>query len=252
MTVRSDLAALFRPELTGATAGGADPGLALLQNACAALRLRRRQRLVITREAEVFYLVRSGLLLVSATASARHRTMLSLLFPGDIFRTGHAPPLAGVALTVATTTEVGRLDGKTAEQLIEGEPKIRHFVARRSTDLLARQMLHVAAVGALSGEERTASFLIEVAMRTGHLTACGVVFDLAMARSDIADHLALNADTLSRIMSRLKAKGVLAAATRGRAIIKDWQSLCAMTPIAGALQQMAGQRREGLSGSTQR
>ena len=39
-------------------------------------------------------------------------------------------------------------------------------------------------------------------------------------------------------MSRLKSRNLFALAGRGRAIIKDFSALCALTPLASALHEM--------------
>ena len=70
--------------------------------------------------------------------------------------------------------------------------------------------------------------------------AAGVAFELPLSRTEIADYLALNADTLSRIMSRLKGRGLVARTGRDRALVADWDGLCAMSPLAGALAAAHG------------
>jgi CRP-like cAMP-binding protein len=44
---------------------------------------------------------------------------------------------------------------------------------------------------------------------------------------DIADYLGLNPDTLSRIMSRLKAAGLIGQSERNRAVVHDFPTLAA-------------------------
>ena len=53
--------------------------------------------------------------------------------------------------------------------------------------------------------------------------------------TDVADYLALNADTLSRIMSSLRQRGLLVQSSRGRILVPVWEGLRALTPIAGAI-----------------
>lgn len=62
-----------------------------------------------------------------------------------------------------------------------------------------------------------------------------------MSRNDIADYLALNADTLSRIMSRLKARGLIAQTGRSRIVVPNWKSLCEESPVAGTLTALQAQ-----------
>jgi CRP-like cAMP-binding protein len=98
-------------------------------------------------------------------------------------------------------------------------------------------------LGGLSGEQRVASFLIELALRLGTPGGSGISFDLPLSRTDIADHLALNADTLSRIMSRLKTRGLIAQTGRTRAVIPDWTRLCELTPVADTVLALHGSAR---------
>lgn len=65
-----------------------------------------------------------------------------------------------------------------------------------------------------------------------------------LTRNDMADFLALNADTLSRIMSRLKSKGLIAAIGRRRLIILEPRKLCGQGPVGAALLEMHSRRKE--------
>ena len=80
-----------------------------------------------------------------------------------------------------------------------------------------------------------ASLLLEQALVVGQPTPGGCTFDMPLSRIDMADYLALNPDTLSRHIARLKTLGVLTTPTRAKAIISDLAALHAMTPIADAL-----------------
>lgn len=215
------------------------PVLARLLAASITVRARRLQSLPIGRgEAETIYIVRSGVLHVAARVPGGRREVLCLLYPGDVFRTASAPPLADASLIAASAAEVGRLRWSAAEALAQQDIEIARYLSRAEASLHARQMLHAAAIGGLNGEARAASFLIELGLRTGTRTTGGVAVDIALTRSDIADYLALNADTLSRIMTRLRSKGILTQSGRRHAVITDWNGLCALSPIADTQQKM--------------
>lgn len=216
-----------------------DPALSRLLAASITVRARRLQSLPIGRgEAETVYIIRSGVLHVAARVPGGRREVLCLLYPGDIFRTASAPPLSDVSLIAASAAEVGRLRWNAVESLAHGDIEVARYLSRAEASLHARQMLHAAAIGGLSGEARAASFLIELGLRTGQRTAGGVAIDIALTRSDIADYLALNADTLSRIMTRLRSKGILTQSGRRHAVITDWPGLCSLSPIAETQQKM--------------
>jgi len=55
------------------------------------------------------------------------------------------------------------------------------------------------------------------------------VFDLPMSRSDIADYLGLTIETVSRVFSKLKQKGVIRLPSLRSVEIKKWQALQGMS-----------------------
>jgi CRP/FNR family transcriptional regulator len=217
-----------------------DPLIALRPRATT-VRARRRQQLALTTgKSEVVYIVRTGLLVLQTAAPGRHRQILALHYPGDIFRTAFAPPLPAVTLNASAPSELWRLPASSLETLLSGECDLGVHLNRQLADQHARTILHVATIGGLSGEERVASFLIELGLRIGARSANGISFEMPLSRTDIADYLALNADTLSRIMSRLKARGLVTQTGRGRALLRNWDGLCAQSPIADAVVALHG------------
>ena len=101
---------------------------------------------------------------------------------------------------------------------------------------MARRAIHVAAIGQFDCQQKVATFLIELALRTGTPSAGGgVAFDLPLSRTDVADYLGLNADTLSRTMSRLRSSGVLTHTDRNRAVVRDFRALATLSPAARSL-----------------
>lgn len=175
------------------------------------------------------------MLVLQTVAPGKHRQLLSILYPFDMFRAAFAPPLPALALTAAAPAELWRMPAATFEAQIAANPAICQSLNRQLADQHARTIQHVAMIGALNGEERVASFLIELALRIGKPCANGTSFEIPLSRTDIADYLSLNADTLSRIMSRLKTRGIVAQTGRDRAVVPDLEALCALSPIADTL-----------------
>lgn len=52
-----------------------------------------------------------------------------------------------------------------------------------------------------------------------------------MKREDIADHLGLNSETVSRIVTRLRKRGVLTLPRPGHAVLLNTQSMRDMMPL---------------------
>jgi len=222
--------------------------LGALRQCVTTVRARRRQRLALVRgQAEAVYIVRAGLLVLQTMPPGKHRQLLELLYPDDIFRSAFAPPLIESTLSAVAVSEIWRLPAANFETLLCTDAVLGQHLNRQLADQHARAILHLATVGGFNGEERTASFLMELALRIGTRCANGISLEIPLSRTEIADYLALNPDTLSRIMSRLKGRGVVTQTGRARVVLPDWEGLCALSPIADALVALHGKAGERLA-----
>lgn len=70
---------------------------------------------------------------------------------------------------------------------------------------LVRAQEHLLVLGRQSAVERVAAFLLDMAERQGGLET----FDLPMSRTDIGDYLGLTIETVSRVISQLRVKGII-------------------------------------------
>jgi CRP/FNR family nitrogen fixation transcriptional regulator len=127
------------------------------------------------------------------------RQIVEFYLPGDVFgielgqiRRMTVEAVGDAVLVVARRTTLT----KDAERLW------RHAFAA-----LVRAENHLLTLGRRSASERLASFLTDLAARIG---ADGVV-ELPMSRQDIADHLGLTIETVSRTLTQLQGQGVVEA-----------------------------------------
>lgn len=210
----------------------------LLNGAATNVRVRVRQRIAVSVDhAETVFIVRSGLLALNVQIEGRGRKLLQLLYPGEVFLSSCAPPLPEVSLVGLAASEAWRMSWAMLEGLMGQDASLARAYMQQAARQSAYMSLHAAAISALTGEERVATFLLEQVMRLGRKTTGGIAFELPMSREDIADYLALNADTLSRIMSRMRASGVVTIAGRGHALMRDVAQLRALSPIADAVTE---------------
>ncbi|MBZ9798486.1 helix-turn-helix domain-containing protein [Mesorhizobium sp. ES1-4] len=70
---------------------------------------------------------------------------------------------------------------------------------------MIRAQEHLLVLGRQNALERVAAFLVDMAERQGGLRQV----DLPMSRMDIGDYLGLTIETVSRVFTRLKDKGVI-------------------------------------------
>ena len=94
------------------------------------------------------------------------------------------------------------------------------LVRRRFQRMLSREILRgqeVALVlGNLSAEERLAAFILNLSQRFADRGFSATCFRLPMSRPDIGTYLALTPETVSRLLTRFEAAGLIRV--RGKAI----------------------------------
>lgn len=201
--------------------------------------MRPRQRLGLGRDGEHVYIVREGTLMLEALPQPSARQIIDLYYPGDAVRAQLLPSMSGLNLIASTPGEVVRLSEPRLYALADTDAAVRHWLDDALARQYPRRLVHLATVGSLSGEERVVSLLMELALRVGEATQNGArAFDMPLSRTDMADYLSLNADTLSRIMSRLRQSGVLSVANRGRGYAPNFEALCRLTPLADTIARM--------------
>jgi CRP/FNR family transcriptional regulator len=110
-------------------------------------------------------------------------------------------------------------------QLLQQQPRL----GKRLLDLIGRELsaaqTQMLMLGRKTAVERLASFLLTMSVRTGKADRVW----LPMTRHDIADHLGLTIETVSRVFSLLKSRGVIQLKTSSEVVLKS----------RGALAQLA-------------
>lgn len=86
---------------------------------------------------------------------------------------------------------------------------------------LVRAQEHLLVLGRQNAAERIAAFLMEMCERQGGLRQV----DLPMSRTDIGDYLGLTIETVSRVFSKLKQKGIIRLPSLRNVEIVKWQTL---------------------------
>lgn len=95
-------------------------------------------------------------------------------------------------------------------------------------DEVARSQTRMLTLARSSATERLAGFLFDLAKRTGKQMKYGTELKLNMRRERIADHLGMQPETISRIMSAFKKDGVIQLPRPTVVIIPNLQALAAI------------------------
>jgi CRP-like cAMP-binding protein len=165
-----------------------------------------------------------------------HPGPLDVSYPGDIIFLPRAEQFSGFA---ATTAEVWRVRCHDLAAAQSRDIALAEFVIRQLSAQRQRAQLRRAIVSELPIDERVAALLIEFASRVGVVSNQGITFDMPLSRSEVANLLGLNADTLSRIMSRFTAEGLIARSSRTHITVKASDRLRSMCRFSAAIMEQA-------------
>lgn len=178
------------------------------------------------------FLVRTGTIALEAALSRRH--IVGFWHSSDLLTAAHLTPLPRLSIRAVRSAELWRVREQAAT-LPDAPTDVLHDYLHLSARMLRRIMLAGTMLACLTAEQRVVSFLVSCALRLGQRTANRADVDMPLARADIADHLGLNPDTLSRTMTRLQELGLVEIIGRRRLLVRDWAGLCAHTPLAPEL-----------------
>ena len=235
MTITATQAAARRTaEIAGLALHASEtPALARLTVNAQTLRLRRRQP--ITQTADGILILRSGMIAAEHAALGTERTMVELHYPGDIISAPPASLAPMMTYTSMAPSEVWRLSAADFSAAMANDAELTNYVLQQLNLQRARKQLHISMLAALSSEQRVAALLLQAAGHLGTTNGQSVSFEMPLSRTEVAEYLALNADTLSRIMSRLTREGVLARSSRAQLTIRDMDALKAYCPLGDAV-----------------
>jgi len=175
--------------------------------------------------AEYCYKVVAGAIRTLKLMPDGRRQVSEFYLPGDLlgFEPCDTRYLTAEAAADATLIRYPR-------RRIEAQAESDSCFARRLRDLSSgslrnahKQML---LLGRKSAQERIASFLLDMANRAPHCE--DNVIDLPMSRSDIADHLGLTLETVSRVLNRLHRDETINLVSAHRVELGDREALAEM------------------------
>lgn len=174
--------------------------------------------------ADFFYKVISGTVRICKVLNDGRRQIESFHLAGDMFGlecgAEHRFTAEAIDDLVVVSYRSRRIDG-----LIRDNPDLGSELMTSVMASLDRARDHMVLLGRKSAREKIASFLLDIA---GRLTD-GDRFDLPMQRTDIADHLGLTIETVSRTLTQMARDGLITLAACGRSVVlSDRESLEAL------------------------
>jgi CRP/FNR family transcriptional regulator len=181
--------------------------------------------------ADHVYEVASGTVILYRLLSDGRRQVVDILGAGDLFGLS-ATGFHDCSAESLTTTDVRVLDRRD----IEGSSDLQSHVNQCLTHRLEALHSHAVLLGRKSAQERVASFLMRFLPNRGAVGCKGpqeggdsAVVVLRMTRQEIADYLGLTIETVSRVLSDLKRRGVIAIEKNDRIRLSDVCRVCRLT-----------------------
>jgi len=199
--------------------------------AAASKTLKRSQPLVRQGEpASCFYLVEVGALkLVQVTADG-HEVIVRFVGPAEPF--GGVVALGDAAYPVTAlaveTTRVRLWPRETLAPLLAQFPQVRLNIMREMTSHMTEALTRVGEMATERVEQRLAHTLQRLMRQGGRPTSGGTLIPHALTRRELADLTGTTLYTISRILSRWQADGVLAVDGR-RLVVRSPKRLDVLT-----------------------
>lgn len=164
--------------------------------------------------AQHFYEVVAGTVRTSQLLKDGRRQIDAFHLKGDLFgfessswhRVG-AEAIDDVTLRIYPRSQL--------ERMLAEDSEFAQRVVAAMMRSIERAQSHMLLLGRKSALERIATFLLDMSGRLSEMSH----LDLPMSRSDIADHLGLTIETVSRTLTQLERKGVIELPSHRRSII---------------------------------
>jgi CRP/FNR family transcriptional regulator len=168
--------------------------------------------------AEAVWTLVSGSIMLSKLLHDGRRQVVGIVVPGDFLGLPmHAAN--GFTATTLTPTTLYRFDRARFTDLLNRNPGLMRQVFETFSHELALAQDHMLLLGRRSAEEKVAAFLLTLRARWAPLQGLTSRVDLPMTRQDIGDYLGLTLETVSRTMTKLAQRKIIAVIPDGVRIL---------------------------------
>lgn len=168
--------------------------------------------------------VMSGMVRLYKMLPDGRRQIIGFLQAGDMMGLAFAAQYLYTAETVTVTT-IQRIPRLELDALMDAQPAFaRKLLSATTSELMAAQD-QMVLLGRKTACEKVATFLLRLSDRKALGGGDERTIDLPMGRSDIADHLGLTTETVSRTLTKLKSTRLIRILVGGKLELLDRDAL---------------------------
>ena len=159
-------------------------------------------------KADALFTVTAGTVRLQHDLPDGRRQIVGYAIPGDFLGLTVSP---SYTLTADTLTQISvcRFERGKFQELVDKRPAMQQRMLEISAQELTLARDHMVLLGRKRAEERVAAFLLGWREKLARIQPVSVTVPLPMGRQDIADHLGLTIETVSRILARWMREKVL-------------------------------------------
>jgi CRP/FNR family nitrogen fixation transcriptional regulator len=157
-----------------------------------------------------WYRVVSGAARRFALRADGKRQIIDLLLSGDMFGFGIGGKHVFNAEAITPNAVIARYPTSRIDSLVASHPHAARELRDTIVEAISRLNTLILILGRTTAEEKVGAFLLYMQERMGDRKADQLA--LPITRYDIADYLSLSVETVSRALTALKQRGVIALA----------------------------------------
>jgi CRP/FNR family nitrogen fixation transcriptional regulator len=183
--------------------------------------------------AHYWYFVLSGAARRCVFRADGRRQIVELLLSGDFFGFTAGDEYESSVEGIGNETVVAAYPRRRVEVAAESDSDLTRQIYKVALEATSRLQSQLLIVGRITAPEKVGSFILEMAMRLSRGRSDTVV--LPITRYDIAEYLAVSAETVSRSLTDLKRRGLIQMSGTREVKIIDRDSLedCKRTAMSG-------------------
>ncbi len=179
-------------------------------------------------KAQFVYTVTSGSLRLQRDLADGRRQVIGFAMPGDFI--GLSPDeIYSFSADALVQTSLCRFDRDQFTALSRSNQSLLERLFLTATHELTIAQEHMVVLGRRRAEERVAAFMLRWRERLARINGKSPTVPLPMGRQDIADHLGLTIETVSRILARWMREHIILDVPGGVRVL-DPERLSAILP----------------------